>query len=191
MTPPEQPVIFTIGHSNHSAERFFDLLRAHGIEALIDVRSHPYSRRLPQFRIKNLRDLVREAGMEYRFMGKELGGLPDEDEFYDSDGYVLYHRIAESERFRNGLAELQGTARARRSAIVCAEENPEGCHRGLLIGRTLVEQGFVVSHIRGDGCIEIVSSMLDSRGIDSDRMQSNLFDDPEKKEWTSVRPVRS
>src|SRR5262245_44876564 len=98
--------LYSIGHSNHSIERFLHLLELHRIEALIDVRSVPYSRFSPQFSIHALRTAISEAGRAYVFLGKELGGRPEGREFYDEDGHVLYGRRAVAPDFQGGLDQL-------------------------------------------------------------------------------------
>ncbi|GAB4174014.1 MAG: hypothetical protein Fur006_03610 [Coleofasciculaceae cyanobacterium] len=66
--------LFTIGHSNHSIDDFITLLQTHGITAVADVRSHPYSRYLPHFNKSELEAALQHVGIEYRFLGQELGG---------------------------------------------------------------------------------------------------------------------
>ena len=43
------PILHTIGHSNHPIETFLYLLEKHQIQQVIDVRSTPYSRYTPWF----------------------------------------------------------------------------------------------------------------------------------------------
>ena len=76
-------MIYTIGHSNHPAERFIALLRQHDIGALADVRSTPFSRFNPQFNRERLAAALRDAGIQYVFLGQELGARTKEREFYD------------------------------------------------------------------------------------------------------------
>lgn len=146
--------IFTIGHSNHPAEHFVDLLRQHGIATLADVRSLPYSRWAPQFRKEALARSLGDARIEYVFLGRELGGRPDGAEFYTADGKVDYARRALAVDFQAGIAQLLELVRSRPTAIMCAEEDPGRCHRRLLVTPALVERGIVVDHIRGDGRLE-------------------------------------
>ena len=68
-----QVEIYTIGHSNHSADRFIALLKDHGIEAMVDVRRFPSSRRLPHFNRPNLARALEEHGIEYHWL-ESLGG---------------------------------------------------------------------------------------------------------------------
>jgi hypothetical protein len=74
------PDLFTIGHSNHPLERFLDLLRRHGIGAVADVRSRPYSRFVPHFSKERLQRNLVEEGIDYLYLGQELGGRPPRGE---------------------------------------------------------------------------------------------------------------
>lgn len=147
-------IVFTVGHSNHSLEHFLDLLTQHGVEALVDVRSSPYSRFAPHFKKEDLSSSVEARGIKYLFMGKELGGQPEGDEFYDPDGRVDYARVTRCPAFREGISGLERGVESHRVALLCSEENPEACHRKLLIGRILQKNGMSVRHIRGDGGIQ-------------------------------------
>ena len=151
MSKPTKP--WTIGHSNHSAERFLSLLQQHSIETVVDVRSQPYSRFSPHFRQSRLRELLSEIGIAYLFLGDELGGRPKELALYDGTGNVVYDRVARTERFAEGLRGLMAAAARQHVAAMCSEENPEFCHRRLLITRALLknETPPSVAHIRGDG----------------------------------------
>lgn len=145
--------LWTIGHSNHSAERFGALLQLHGIETVADVRSQPYSRFSPHFRQSRLRELLAEIGIGYLFLGDELGGRPKEPDLYDDAGNVLYDRVARTERFAEGLRQLMGAVAAQHVAAMCSEEDPLRCHRRLLVTRELLNADSppTVMHIRGDG----------------------------------------
>ena len=146
--------IYTIGHSNHTLDAFLSLLHLHRIEVLIDTRSAPYSRFAPQFNKDALKAAVLEQGIKYGHYGRELGGRPEGDEFYDAGGHVLYGEVAQSPLFQEGLARLVGGAEKRRVALLCSEEDPNVCHRRLLITRVLDGLGVEVAHIRGDGRLE-------------------------------------
>jgi uncharacterized protein (DUF488 family) len=94
--------IFSIGHSNRSIQAFIELLRQHNIQILIDVRSSPYSRYVPHFNSTALAPAVERADIKYMFMGKDLGGRPEREDFYDENDHVLYNRVAESAIFCKG-----------------------------------------------------------------------------------------
>ena len=153
--------IWTIGHSNHPANRFGALLQQHGIETVVDVRSQPYSRFSPHFRQSRLREMLLEIDIGYVFLGDALGGRPKEPELYDEAGDVLYDRIARTERFADGLGRLMAAAATQQVAAMCSEENPTRCHRRLLITRALLDDDNppTVMHIRGDGRLVSESDM--------------------------------
>ncbi len=181
--------IFSIGHSNQSIEAFLALLQQHQIQVLVDVRSSPYSKYVPQFNSTSLAVAVRQVGIRYMFMGKELGGRPDGDEFYDSDSHVLYNRVAEASFFLDGIDRLKKGGRAYRVAIMCSEEDPTTCHRHLLIGRVLAKQGVELCHIRGDGHIQTEKELTLPEEIVS--YQQSLWGEQlsEEETWRSIRPV--
>lgn len=169
--------LLTIGHSNHSAEHFQQLLVQHGVEVLVDVRSWPHSRYVEWADRSRTAEVARMAGARYLFLGSELGGRPDGDEFYDAEGHVLYGRVARSARFRAGLARLRQGAERYRVAIMCSEEDPAACHRRLLVSKVLLGEGWTVDHIRGDGRCETESEPINLT-------EGSLFDDEESL-WRS------
>jgi uncharacterized protein (DUF488 family) len=175
--------IWTVGHSRHEIPALVDLLRQYQIEVVADVRSHPSSRHNPQFNRNSLRSSLLAAKIEYVFLGQELGGRPPEPEFYDAGGHVLYGAVAKSDRFASGLERLLTGAATYRVAILCSEENPENCHRRLLVGRVLADRGITVRHIRGDGS---VISEDDLGRLPQDTAQGALFGQ-EAAAWKSVR----
>lgn len=179
----DRPVLFSIGHSNHSEEKFLELLEEHKIGVLVDVRSQPYSRYTPHFNADNLKALVASAGLRYLFMGDQLGGRPEGNEFFDEEGHALYHRMAESPPFLEGIARLERGARDHRVAIMCSEEDPAVCHRYLLVTRVIRGRGVDVWHIRGDGRLEA------DEAIGSVNKQGSLFAELEQDSWKSLRSV--
>jgi uncharacterized protein (DUF488 family) len=187
--------IYSIGHSNQPLEAFLELLHKHNVQTLIDIRSHPYSRYVPHFNSPELGNSVRHSNIKYLFMGKELGGRPDGEEFYDADNHVMYSRVAESPLFLKGIRRLEEEGRASRAVIMCSEEDPTSCHRHLLIGRVLAEQGISLLHIRGEGHIQTEEELASHEGAPLFE-QNSLWDehipdrnDREAREWRSIRPV--
>jgi uncharacterized protein (DUF488 family) len=150
----EKQTNYTIGHSNLDLNSFIKLLKDNAIEVLVDVRSNPYSRFASQFNKANIQKAIQENGLKYLFLGKELGGRPKEKEFYDSEGLILYLKIAESPIFKEGIERLIAGTRKYRVAIMCSEENPVNCHRRFLVGRALSEKGIQIFHIRRGGKIQ-------------------------------------
>jgi len=145
-------VIYSIGHSTHTGENFLKLLTTHGIEVVADVRSRPYSRFSPQFNRDALRDLLQEAGIRYLFLGRELGGKPQDLERPLADELV-WEYLKSRPQFKEGLGQLLGEARQARVCLLCAEADPARCHRGQLLAPELVAQGAQVRHILADGTL--------------------------------------
>jgi uncharacterized protein (DUF488 family) len=173
--------VFSIGHSNHSAEKFVGLLKEYGIEVLVDTRSHPYSRHAPRFNARALEAALARDGIGYLFLGAELGGRPEGGEFYDAKGRVDYGLVGCSGPFLDGISRLEGEVLRHTAALLCSEEDPARCHRRLLVGRALVERGIALLHIRGDGSIQIEG--------ETDGGQPVLFPEMETSPRKSIRSV--
>jgi uncharacterized protein (DUF488 family) len=169
-------MVFTIGHSNQSAEEFIALAKAHGVEAIADVRSAPYSRYNPQFDREALKESLRGAGMDYVYLGRELGARSEDAACY-LKGKVQFERLAETELFREGLARVRHGAARYRVALMCAEKEPMECHRSILVARRLVEQGVEVRHILADGSTETQGEMVERlmKALRMDADAGNLF----------------
>jgi uncharacterized protein (DUF488 family) len=150
--PDQKPsrTIFTVGHSTHSLEEFVDMLKAHGIAQLVDVRTIPKSRRVPQFNAESLAAALPKLGIDYVHL-KSLGGLRHAKK--DSvntgwrnasfRGYADYMATGE---FQQGIDRLLELAWTKRTAIMCAEALPWRCHRSL-IGDALLVRGLPVEDI--------------------------------------------
>jgi uncharacterized protein (DUF488 family) len=184
---PSRP-IFTVGHSNHDEQTFLELLAAHGIEVLVDVRSQPYCGYSTHFNREPLKRAVEARGLRYLFFGRELGGRPEGDEFYDDEGHVLYGRVAESEPFLNGIERIERGSREYRVALMCSEENPCVCHRWLLVTRVLRKRGVDVQHIRGDGRLQS-DDELEAEAAEPDVPKQLCLFPGEEPPWRSLRSV--
>lgn len=187
---PARDLLFTVGHSNHPIDRFLDLLLQHEIEVVVDTRSQPYSRFSPHFNGDALAQHLRRSRIKYLPLGKELGGRPQGERFYDDGGHVLYWKVAQSDFFSRGVQRLlTGLERNFRIALLCSEEDPAVCHRHLLVSRVLTERGIDVRHIRGDGRLEIEQDVRDrARGRHAEE-QSPFLDVFEESEWKSLASV--
>ena len=128
-------LIYTLGTSTRSGEEFIELLTGHGVEVVVDVRRFPSSR-FEHFCRKELARLLNEAGIDYVYMGEELGG-------YRRGGYQNFTTKSE---FQMGVKKLEEIARKRRATIVCAERFPWRCHRRF-IALELEKQGWQVNHV--------------------------------------------
>ncbi len=147
--------IFTIGHSSHSREILLETLERHAIDTVADVRSVPYSRFNPQFNRDAIAQYLHTHGIEYQFLGQWLGARSDNPRHYDHAGRVQFERLAETARFKRGIASLARGAQSCRIALMCSEGSPEDCHRSLLIAEQIVNQyALAVKHILPDGSLE-------------------------------------
>lgn len=162
--------ILTIGHSTHPLGRFIALLKQHGVTAVADVRSAPYSRFNPQFNKAELERSLKAEGIRYVFLGRELGARSDDPACY-ANGRVQYARLARTEAFRQGIERLRHGAAEHRIACMCAEKEPLECHRALLVARALDAEGIEVAHIHADGRLEshaaAMDRLLDLTGVPS------------------------
>jgi len=136
-------MIKTIGHSNHPIERFVDLLKTGGVEAVVDVRSTPYSRRFPQFGRERLALSLSAAGILYRYEGAALGGKPKDGAGYDT--------LAGRPEFKAALDRLIAGSADATLCLMCAEKEPLDCHRTVLVSRRLAERGVEIEHLLADG----------------------------------------
>lgn len=143
--------LFTVGHSTHEFDAFVALLRTHGVDLLVDVRSQPYSR-WAHFRRDELSLGLRNVGIEYLFLGRELGARREEPEAY-RDGVVDFERVRTLPLFRSGIERVLELAATRRLVLMCAEKEPLDCHRTKLIGPELSGRA-TVEHILFDGSLE-------------------------------------
>lgn len=165
--------VLTVGHSNHEPEVFLRLLNAHGVSAVADVRSAPWSRRFPHFGKTALSRFLKERGVAYAFLGRELGARPDDSSCHEN-GRAAYARLAGRPAFRSGIERVKNGARKHRIALMCAEREPLECHRTILVARALEAEGFDVVHIHADGRLEphrgAVARLCASVGVRRDDM---------------------
>jgi uncharacterized protein (DUF488 family) len=147
------PILYTIGHSNHEIATFIDLLERHDVKLVADVRSSPYSGYNSQFNREPLSAALRSRGLEYLFLGRELGARRDEPECY-VDQKVKFPLVARLPLFRQGIDHLRQTIVGSRTALLCAEKDPLACHRAILICRYLRKDDIDIRHILEDGVAE-------------------------------------
>jgi uncharacterized protein (DUF488 family) len=153
MVESKSNILYTIGHSNHKIEDFISLLKLYGVTCVADVRSAPYSRYCPQFNKDTLAAALEAAGIAYMFLGRELGGRPDDQSYYE-EGCVNFQRLAEREEFKRGIELLVADTSKHRIALMCAEKDPLECHRTILVSRHLKKHNIHIKHILADGNIE-------------------------------------
>lgn len=143
--------IYTIGHSNIELDKFIGLLEFHGINLLADIRSEPYTKYAVWFNKSQLERAIPAEDIRYIFLGRELGGRPEDPSVYDRNREIDYELVKKTQYFREGLDNLIKMAAEQRTAIMCSEEDPTNCHRSLLIAPSLEAKGLEILHIRHDG----------------------------------------
>ena len=163
--------VFSIGHSVLGIDRFLSLLFEAGITAVADVRTSPRSSRAPWYNREQLENELAQNGIEYRFLGKELGGRPSSHALY-RDGVADYRAMSRTTEFNNGIKRVLTGAREHVIAMLCSERDPLHCHRCLLVARALTAGGVEVIHIGHDGSLETQNEaelrLLREEGMEAD-----------------------
>jgi uncharacterized protein (DUF488 family) len=149
------PAVLTIGHSNHPLERFLALLAQHKIEALVDIRRFPGSRKHPHFNQDNLAAALPKSGVEYHWL-EALGGRRHKqreespNRGLENKGFRNYADYMLTDEFREGVEKLLEVVRRKRTAILCAEGLFWQCHRRL-VSDFPAANGVTVQHIMPGG----------------------------------------
>jgi uncharacterized protein (DUF488 family) len=147
--------IVTVGHSNRTLQEFLELLRAHRVRRLADVRTIPKSRAVPWFGDERLRAALEKAGIAYTHIA-QLGGLrrnspePMPRPCWRNRGFRNYADYMRTDDFRAGIRTLLAEARLGRTAVMCAEAVPWRCHRSLIADYLTVEKKRAVEELVGD-----------------------------------------
>lgn len=142
--------IYAIGHSTRPLEKFIEILQAHGVTRLADIRTIPQSRHNPQFNRESLESELPKAGIQYQHL-KELGGLrraakASINTGWENAGFRGYADYMQTREFASAIRNLMAIAKGERVAIMCAEGNPFRCHRSL-VADALTVRGVRVLHI--------------------------------------------
>ena len=146
----KKPLIWTVGHSTRPVDTLIEMLEAHGIKRLMDVRTIPKSRHNPQYNREPLERSLRDAGIGYEHM-RALGGLrhPRKDSpnmGWRNESFRGYADYMQTAEFESALHVLVEAAAHEAIAIMCAEAVPWRCHRSL-IADALTARGYRVEHI--------------------------------------------
>ena len=149
--------VYTIGHSTHPQEEFIALLKAYGVEQLIDIRTIPKSRHNPQFNRETMERYVPDAGIAYTYM-KDLGGLRPKvadsvNEGWHNLSFRNYADYMQTDEFAKAIDGLINVGKQKRTAIMCAEAVPWRCHRSL-VGDALLVRGIKVCDIMSETSVK-------------------------------------
>ena len=156
--------IYTIGHSNYTVERLIDMLKHYNINCVVDIRGTPYSKYNIQFDKETIRYTLSKAGFIYIYMAKELAAKRINKQSYNEEGYSDFEKVIKENEFIEGIERLKnGCNKGYKIALLGAMQEPIRCHRSILVGRALRENGFNVKHILDDYSIasqEDIEQML-------------------------------
>lgn len=158
--------IYTIGHSNYPMERLIDMLRHYDINCVVDIRGTPYSKYNVQYDKEDFRETLIKLGFTYIYMGKEFAANRINKVSYNNEGYSDFEKVVKEEDFLNGIKRLKlGCEKGYKIAILGAMQDPIRCHRAILMGNPLIENGFNVKHILHDYSLgtqqELEENLLD------------------------------
>lgn len=143
--------IYTIGHSNYPVERLIDMLKYYNIDTVVDIRGTPYSKYNVQYNKETIAHTLKEEGFIYIYMAKELAAKRQNKISYNKEGYSDFEKVVKEPDFLNGINRLRnGLEKGYKIALLGAMQDPIRCHRSILVGRALREQGFNVKHILDD-----------------------------------------
>lgn len=173
--------VYTIGHSNRPASHLIARLRRHSVKVLVDVRSKPFSRYNPQFNRYEIAEDLRQAGIPYIWVGHSLGGMPD-DASLKTGSRPDYDKIRVTEKYRAAIEDLvRGLEHPEvplvPMALMCSEQDPSGCHRRRLVGADLIERGYELVHILGDGELATEHDVREGTGENQPSVLDMFSDD--------------
>ena len=155
--------LFTVGHSNGTAEKLLSLIRLADVNCIIDVRSVPASSYSPHFNKEPLQRFLRDNGIFYGHFGDEFGARRTDSII---DGQVNFEKAVTTDAFLKGVQRIdKGLANGFRIAFMCSESKPLDCHRFSMISRFFVDNGYEMNHILHSDEI-VPHSVLEKEMID-------------------------
>jgi len=179
--------LYTIGYSSFTIDDFVTVLGQYNIQAVVDVRSQPYSANYPYYNRENIENTLKRNKIHYRNYSKEFGARQTDKRYYSIEGYLDFELFVESPVFRQGFNRLKSSIEQGYTiALMCAEKDPGVCHRSIMVSRVFYNNGYKVSHIIANGRIagqdDIELQLLDK--YYPDRMQMTFFGEQDKDSLT-------
>lgn len=143
-------ILYTVGHSNQTLESFVEEIKSFGIDCIVDVRSVPASKYVPQFNRDSLQEYLVKEGISYGHFGYEFGAR--RNDALDINNNVDFVKTTKTEAFLQGVERIiQGLNSGYKIALMCTESNPLECHRFAMVSRFFHESGIPVCHILAKG----------------------------------------
>ncbi|MDB8790377.1 MULTISPECIES: DUF488 domain-containing protein [unclassified Romboutsia] len=158
--------VFAIGHSNYPIEKLIDMLNQYNINCVVDIRETPYSRYNIQYNREDFCKTLRKEGFIYIYMGKEFGARRGSKESYNREGFADFEKVSKEDIFKKGIERIKdGCKKGYKIALLGAMQDPIRCHRSILVGRRLNENGINVKYILHEGDVaeqeDIENQLLD------------------------------
>lgn len=169
-------MLYSIGYATKPIDIFIEQLKRYGITALADVRSVPFSKVFFDYHQGAIAGHLKRAGIQYVYLGEELGPRSKDDNHYDEYRQVQFNRLMLSPLFQQGIDRLKtGLERGYNIGLMCAEKDPATCHRSLLIGYALKHQlSMELAHITHNGELE-TQQALEERLPHIHDLEEDLF----------------
>jgi uncharacterized protein (DUF488 family) len=143
--------LFTIGHSTRTLPELIEVLQAHGIKNLVDIRAFPMSRRLPHFNRETLEVELPKAGIEYLWEPR-MGGrrkktaAVSRNTALRNESFRNYADYMLTPEFQQAAEAVRKLADEKATAYMCAERMYFQCHR-MLVSDYYVAHGNEVRHL--------------------------------------------
>lgn len=172
-------MIFTIGYATKPFSTFIDQLNQHAIDVVADVRSVPFSKVFVDYHQSALEKTLPQHNIKYVHLGNELGPRSKDPAHYDSSGQVQFSALMQSNLFLQGIERLdKGLSKGFNIALLCAEKDPAGCHRSLLVSYYLCRaKQLEIQHIDHNGNLESQAE-LEQRLIAQQDLSADLLTSP-------------
>jgi uncharacterized protein (DUF488 family) len=139
--------VYTIGYSGYKPDEFIIELLRRNINVLIDIRSVPYSKYRSDYNKEALQAMLETQNIKYRNYAQEFGARQTDQKYY-TDGKLDFEKFASSDAFLDGIEKVKSASNLGFTvALMCAEKEPEKCHRAILVARMLRDNGFEIRHI--------------------------------------------
>lgn len=160
--------IYTIGHSNIDSSQLINHLKQYNINAIVDIRSKPYSKYSPHFNKETFEHTCKSNNINYLYFGDSLGGKPNDPSVLNDSDKIDYYLLSQKDYFLIGINKLLNLVNKYNVCLMCSEGHPNKCHRHLLVAPLLKEKGIEVLHILPSGkriALEELSLLKDEKQL--------------------------
>lgn len=171
--------LYTIGHSQHSLEKFLNMLKTYDINYVLDIRSIPFSRYAPQFNRDQLKNFLQGYSINYANMAIAFGARQNNKNLYTIENYLDFEKVRNTAQFKQAFDNvLKGLNEGNKIAFMCTEKNPSECHRSIMVTKAFSDANIPIKHILEDFSYILQDDINDQllNMYFPDRDQYNIFD---------------